>query len=183
MFLISPRIEQAAQIALRAHTGQVRKNDGSPYVIHPYLVALLLTSYDFPEQVIAAGLVHDVLEDTGVSVEELTAAVGGEVVALVQEVSEQKELPWEERKKKYIARIRDASSEVKAVSIADKIHNAQSMLRTHESEGSKLWSVFNRGRTEQLWFMHALLDAYRTNWQHPLIDIYADLVAALDQCD
>jgi (p)ppGpp synthase/HD superfamily hydrolase len=183
MFLISPRIEQAAQIALRAHAGQVRKNDGSPYVVHPYMVALLLTSYDFPEQVIVAGLVHDVLEDTGVSVDELTTALGPEVVALVQEVSEQKELPWEERKKRYIQVLQAASPDTKAVSIADKIHNAQSMLHTYEVEGPKLWHMFNRGRTEQLWFMHALLDAYRTNWHHPLIERYADLVAALDQCE
>jgi guanosine-3',5'-bis(diphosphate) 3'-pyrophosphohydrolase len=176
-------IERATQIAVQAHKEQVRKSDGSPYIVHPIMVAYMLGKYGFPDAVVAAGLVHDVLEDTTVTEAELVEALGEEVVAIVRAVSEDKDMPWEERKKQYARTMADAPEGIRAVSLADKIHNAQSMLEAHAQQGPALWSHFNRGRSEQLWFVHQLLSAYRENWEHPMIDIYARLVADLDQCD
>jgi len=72
-------IERAARLAAQAHTGQTRKGNNSPYITHPFMVALKLIKYDFGDVVIAAALAHDVLEDTAVTEEELGKELGEKV--------------------------------------------------------------------------------------------------------
>jgi (p)ppGpp synthase/HD superfamily hydrolase len=95
-------VETASLIAYVAHQGQVRKDDSSPYFIHPCQVGLKLTALGFDERVVAAGFVHDVLEDTTFPQSELERLLGTEVLEIVLAVSEDKTLSWEERKKQYI---------------------------------------------------------------------------------
>lgn len=170
-------IEQAARIAYTAHARQTRKDDGSPYFIHPCMVALKLAAYGFDEKIIAAGYVHDVLEDTSVTKEALEQALGSEVVRIVLSVTEDKSLPWEERKKSYIVRVCEGSDGAKAVSLADKIHNIESMLSAYQTQGSAIWKIFTRGRDAQRWFQESLLYAVRETWHHPFVDEYTDAVA------
>lgn len=172
-------VEQAAQIAVQAHRDQVRKTDGSPYIVHPFMCVLKLTRHGFSATVIAAALVHDVLEDTEVTEDALRTALGDTVADIVCAVSEDKSLVWEERKKQYIETIRTAPIEVKAVSVADKIHNTESMLAAYREQGQMFWTKFNRGRDEQLWFLEALIDTYKTGWDHPLINEYEQLIKQL----
>ncbi|MBK7402819.1 MAG: bifunctional (p)ppGpp synthetase/guanosine-3',5'-bis(diphosphate) 3'-pyrophosphohydrolase, partial [Myxococcales bacterium] len=99
----SERYARALGIAARAHRDQVRKGKDVPYVTHPVHVARILDRHGFSEDLVLAGLLHDVLEDTAVSEQELLDAVGGEVVALVRAVTETKsedgvERSWEVRK-------------------------------------------------------------------------------------
>lgn len=169
-------IERAARVATVAHKEQVRKSDGSPYIVHPFMCAMMLVKYDFPEAVVAAALVHDVLEDTKVSEQELQRELGDEVVAIVRMVTEDKSLDWHSRKQAYIKAVRNAPEEAKAVSLVDKIHNMQSLLDAHEQLGTSLWSKFNRGREDKLWFEESMLTMFRETWDHPLIEEYAVLV-------
>lgn len=176
-------IETAALIAYTAHRTQTRKGDQSPYFIHPSMVALKLTAYQCTEEVVAAGYVHDVLEDTDFPEALLEAMLGSQVVQLVKTVSEQKALPWEERKQKYIDTVAQASEAVKCVSVADKIHNLQSLFSAHAKEGAEIWSVFNRGRDLKCWFEQTLCAELQKTWQHPMLDEYATLVAQLRTLD
>jgi (p)ppGpp synthase/HD superfamily hydrolase len=171
--------EQAFAIALKAHEGQVRKTDGSPYIIHPVMVSHLLAHHGFGDAVCAAALVHDVLEDTSFREADLRDVLGDEVVTMVAAVSENKALPWEERKRAYIEAVRASSSETKAVSVGDKIHNAQSLIDLHEREGHAAWSHFSRDREQKLWFEEAMLTMLRESWQHPLVETYGVLVEKL----
>src|SRR3989344_1007289 len=91
-------IEKAARIALEAHSRQKRKDDGSPYIIHPFMVALKLVKNGFSDETVAAALVHDVLEDTKVSEETLQKELGNSVLNIIKVVTEDKSLPWEEIK-------------------------------------------------------------------------------------
>ena len=91
--------EKAVRIAVKAHKEQVRKTDGSPYVVHPLAVARILDRAGFAEEVVAAGVVHDVLEDSDMIEAELRHELGDEVVDMVTAVSEDMELEWEVRKK------------------------------------------------------------------------------------
>jgi (p)ppGpp synthase/HD superfamily hydrolase len=175
-----PLIEAAARIAMAAHSTQTRKDDGSPYIIHPQMVALKLGRHGFDDTTIAAALTHDVLEDTNVSRDELEELLGTDVVSYVLQLTEDTSLPWKERKQRYIESIRRASPNVKAISACDKIHNLESLLLGQAAYGERVWSFFNKGRDEKTWFEHAMLDALRETWQHPLIDEYAVLVARLD---
>ena len=164
------------RLAYQAHIDQKRKDDGSPYFIHPAMVALNLRSHGFADEVVAAGLVHDVLEDTTVTQDQLEAELGKDVVAIVLGVSEDKSLVWEERKKKYIEDVANSSESVMAVSVADKIHNLQSLLAAYAVRGEDVWQVFNRGRAQKYWFESTLLARIQEKWQHPLVEEYAGLV-------
>lgn len=175
--------ERALRVACAAHAGQKRKADDSPYIIHPVMVAILLAQHGFDESVVAAALVHDVLEDTSVTEDELRRQLPGVVVDTVVAVSEDKDLSWEERKKAYREAVRNGSPAARAVSIADKVHNAQSLLAAHASQGSALWEKFNRGKERKLWFEQEMLKVFQETWQHALVDEYAALVRQIEVLD
>lgn len=169
-------IEKAARIMAEAHANQKRKNDNSPFIVHPVMVALKLAKFDFQDAVIAAALVHDVLEDTDFSEEKLLKILGGEVVEIVKVVTENKSLPWEDRKKLYIEAVKNGSVDVKAISICDKIHNLEDVLAAYQQIGSEIWKKFNRGKEKQIWLMEETLKMFKESWRHPLIDGYEILV-------
>ncbi len=173
-------VEQATLVAVAAHKDQVRKSDGTPYIVHPLMVARMLDRAGFSDAVVAAGIVHDVLEDTPVTAAELRQKLGDEVVNIVMAVSEDKELDWETRKQKYIEQVVMASDAAKAVSVADKIHNAESLVDAHAVQGSVVWTTFNRPREQKLQFERLMLESLQAVWQHPLLDRYAALVVTLE---
>lgn len=172
----STLVERAMRLATRAHAGQARKESNLPYITHPFMVSLLLAKHGFSDTVLAAALTHDVLEDTPVTAAELEAELGPEVLALVQAVSYDESLSWEDQRTKYVADVRAASEDVKAISIADKIHNAQSFILGYEAQGKDMWKNFNRGRDKKIWFEEEMVTMLKETWQHPLVDQYAILV-------
>ncbi len=172
--------EKALQLAARAHEGQLRK-DGPPYIIHPAAVADMLRKHGFSETVVAAAYVHDVLEDTKITEEELLAELGPEVLALVKAVSYDKTLSWEEARLAYIESVRQAPEGAKAISVADKIHNARSLLAAYAAEGPAVWKHFNRGKAKKMWFEESVLTRLKESWQHPLVDEYAGLVSQMQE--
>jgi (p)ppGpp synthase/HD superfamily hydrolase len=175
--------ERALRIATQAHKDQVRKQDGSPYIVHPMMVAKILSDHGFSAEVVAAGLVHDVLEDTVVTEDELRAELGDEVTDIVTAVSEDKDLPWEKRKEQYVEAVVSAGEAVWAVSVADKIHNAESLSMHYQKVGSAVWQVFNRGKEKKVWFERLLLTKLREVWHHPLLDEYGRLVEELESLE
>lgn len=176
-------VEKAMRLAVRAHEGQHRKESDLPYISHPFMVALILAQHNFSDTVLAAALVHDTVEDTSVSMDDVRSELGEEVAALVEPVTHDDTLSWEEKKEKYIETVKDSSVEVKAISVADKIHNAQSFIAGYEAQGSEMWKHFNRGREKKLWFEEAMLQMLQEVWQHPLVDEYAALVEKMKSLD
>ena len=179
MFDALTLVEKATRIATIAHEGQVRKNDGSPYIVHPYMCALNLMKHGFSEEVVAAALTHDVLEDTELTIDTLLDELGEDVVAIVKTVSEDKTLEWEDRKDEYIESVRAGSEDAKAVCIADKIHNAQSVIHAHSVEGEEIWKVFSREKEKKLLFEESCLAMFKETWEHPLVNEYEELVKTL----
>lgn len=175
-----PLLERAVRLAVRAHSGQMRKESDTPYITHLIGVALILAKHGFSDTIIAAGLAHDTVEDTSVTPEELREALGEEVAGIVASATNDDSLAWEEKKKKYIESIRDASEGAKAVATADKIHNAESLLVAYAEQGTELWKFFNAGRDKKLWFENAMLAMLQENWKHPLVDEYAQLVKKMN---
>lgn len=168
--------EMAARISVFAHGGKTRKGDDLPYIIHPFMVALKLAKYNFPETVIAAALAHDILEDTDYPVEQLKTELGEKVFEVVKAVTNDDSLPWEEKKKKYIETVRNGPDGAKAVAVADKIHNLESLLIAYVEQGPDIWKKFNRGKEQKLWFENEVLKMLKETWQHPLIDEYESLL-------
>ena len=172
-------IEKAMTMALRAHEGQVRKEAPVPYIVHPVEVALILARHGFSDTVIAAGLVHDTVEDTPVTIEEIRRELGDAVADIVAPVTHDESLSWEQKKLAYIEAVREASDDVRAVSVADKIANARSLIAAAVAQGESVWTYFNRGREKKLWFEDAMCAMLHESWQHPLVEEYAVLVKRL----
>ena len=169
-------IEKADQLAERAHGGQTRKESGVPYITHPRAVAQMLKDHGFSDAVVAAALVHDVVEDTSLTLDDVRRELGDEVADLVQVVTYDDSLSWEDKREKYIEAVRQAPEGAKAISVADKIHNARSFMAGYEAQGKDMWKNFNRSRDKKVWFEEAMLTMLRETWQHPLVEEYAALV-------
>lgn len=174
------RTESALRLALTAHATQTRKTDGSPYIVHPIMVAQLLLQHCASEDVVIAALLHDVLEDTDTTREKVMLVAGEEVLVIIESVSENKDLPWEERKTAYVSKVLAGGESVWLVSVADKIHNAESLLYHISQIGEDAWDVFSRGKESKLWFERFLHSELSKVWKHPLLDQYEALIRALE---
>lgn len=168
--------EKALTLAATAHKDQVRKHDSSPYIVHPIMVARILEYHGFPEEVVAAGLVHDVLEDTDYSQIDVAGMLGDKVATIVSAVSEDETLEWEKRKEKYVKDVVAAGEEVWAVSLADKIHNAQNLITHSELVGPEIWANFNRGKDKKIWFEELVYEGLSAVWTHAMLDEYRRLI-------
>jgi len=173
-------IEKATQIAVKAHHGQTRKTDATPYIVHPVAVALLLARHGFDDAVIAAAFVHDVVEDTEITLDEIQNELGKEVASLIAPLTHDSSLSWEDKKLGYIEMVRIANERVKAIATADKISNAQSLLEAYEINGSEIWKYFNARRDKKIWFERSMLSMLQETWKHPLVDEYASLVRKVE---
>ena len=149
---MSKLILQAKQFAERAHYGQVRKLNDEPFMNHPTNVASILNAAGFDEIVVAAGYLHDVVEDTDVTMEEIVAEFGNEVKALVEANTEDLQLPWQQRKEQTILAARNGSIQVKALIAADKMDNLTNFLKYEKQLGARVWSVFSKGIEDQYWY-------------------------------
>ncbi|WP_338453069.1 HD domain-containing protein [Niallia oryzisoli] len=153
-------IDQAIMFAAKAHEGQTRKSSDIPYITHPFSVGMLLQKENCSDEVIAAGILHDTLEDTSATYEELKEQFGDSVAYLVRAASEHdKSLPWEERKKHTIERLKDATVEEVQITAADKLHNLRTIREDFKVIGEEVWNRFKRGKRDQHWYYANILKA------------------------
>jgi (p)ppGpp synthase/HD superfamily hydrolase len=165
-------LKRALDHAAVWHRDQKRKYPGIdvPYVSHLAGVAVTLARYGFDEEVITAGALHDCIEDAGVTYEQIAQLFGARVADLVHHVTEQdRSLPWEERKRRYLERFPNKPWEAQAITLADKIDNFQSIIVCARHHGEP-WAQFKRGREAQLQRFDALHALLRGLSPHPLID-------------
>ena len=146
--------EKAKEFAINAHKGQVRKSGKEkPMIIHPINVADILKEYNFDDNVISAGYLHDVIEDTKYTKEDLLKEFNEDIVSLVLGASEpDKSLSWEERKLHTINSIKKLDLRHKAIICADKISNLEDLKIFFEIKGEKDFSAFKRGYEKQKWY-------------------------------
>ncbi len=165
-------IDKAIVFAAIAHDGQKRKSSNIPYISHPYAVGMLLLRENCPDETVAAGILHDTLEDTEVTYGELEKEFGEKVARLVLAVSEpDKSLPWEERKAHTIQMLKQAELEVIKIITADKLHNLRTIRNELAVKGEKVWERFKRGREKQHWYYTTIVEALSDKKeQFPLIE-------------
>ena len=171
-------VKRALDSATFWHRDQKRKypNVAIPYASHVAGVVAILSRHGFAEDVVAAGALHDVVEDCGVTFEELEKKFGARVAGLVRDVSEEdKSLSWEERKKRYVDHFAKKSWDAQAISLADKIDNFESIIVCARDHGDP-WSMFKRGKDAQLERYDAMLSRARVLAPHALIDEYASVL-------
>lgn len=160
--MYSERIERAIRLTLHAHAGQIRKADPQvPYATHPLHVAIMVQEVGGEEDSVIAALLHDLLEDTDVTPEDLVEEFGPRVSTIVQEVSEDKSLPWRDRKARMVERLQSASPEACMVAAADKIHNLETLIDAHDRFGPSVWHAFRGKPEETMRFNADVLQALR----------------------
>jgi len=152
-------IELAIEVAAKAHQNQYRKLTDIPYITHPYSVGMLLFKEGCKEEVVCAGILHDTVEDTDLTVEDIRIQFGTEVVELVESCSEpNKEASWEERKQHTIDSLKDVSKDSAMIVCADKLHNLRSIRQDLDRMGELAWGKFKRGRDKQEWYYQGILE-------------------------
>lgn len=154
--MYSYRIEQAIRAATVLHREQNRKGSMPyPYASHLISVAFILMDYTEDEDVIVAGLLHDTLEDTDYTPDELEEDFGGRVRDLVETVSEPTEhngtrLKWDERKKEYAKQLKKGPKEAVMVAAADKIHNFRTTVEEYFDDHNRFLQDFGKNLDERL---------------------------------
>lgn len=154
----TPQIKKAIQFAAKKHADHYRvETERLPYVTHLFSVALLVAEGGADDDVVTAALLHDSIEDTGTTREEIAAAFNERVAGLVVSVSELKEkdgkkLDWKERKSDYLARVEAASDDAVLIATADKIDNIESKLEAFEKEGDALLKRWTQPPEAYLWY-------------------------------
>jgi (p)ppGpp synthase/HD superfamily hydrolase len=177
--ILTKKIERAIVTASVLHKDQKRKVGGIPYACHPFSVAFLLSHYTKDEDVIVAGLLHDVLEDSAESSEaQLRENFGDRAISIVREVSEEKDprnitedkrATWKKRKEGYIEHLKEASREALLVCAADKIHNIMTFINDYEVLGESIWNNFNASKEESMWFYKKILQILKDRLDSPMV--------------
>ncbi|AZB42615.1 bifunctional (p)ppGpp synthetase/guanosine-3',5'-bis(diphosphate) 3'-pyrophosphohydrolase [Bacillus sp. FJAT-42376] len=145
-------ISEAKRFAEFVHRGQVRRLTGVPYFVHVENTATILLKAGASDELVAAGYLHDTVEDTDTSMEDIRSKFGGSVADLVAFNTEDKKKTWEERKQATIDHAAGASLEEKMLLAADKLDNLQSMEQGLIKYGDELWNHFSRGKEQQAWY-------------------------------
>ncbi len=163
---LSTRFQQALVYAAQVHENQVRKGSDIPYLSHLLSVAALVLEDGGDEDEAIAGLLHDAVEERGsLEIREAILVQFGERVASIVDACTESctipKPPWRDRKLRYIEQMRHASPSVLRVSMADKLHNARSILADRDREGEAVWDKFKGGKAGTLWFYRSLLEIYR----------------------
>jgi len=153
-------IDSAIEVASKAHRNQLRKGTDIPYITHPLSVGILLFQVNCSDEVIAAGILHDTLEDAAITLEYIQKNFGEKVASIVKGCSEpDKSLPWEERKNHTIESLKTASMEVRLVACADKLHNIRTIASDYDKIGDEIWERFKKGKEKQEWYYRQLIES------------------------
>jgi (p)ppGpp synthase/HD superfamily hydrolase len=178
---LSVRFEQALVLASALHRGQARKATGVPYIAHLLAVASLILEEGGSEEMAIAALLHDAAEDQGG--EEMLARIsdifGDDVARWVRQASESLVLPkpgWEWRKRHHLEAIPEADREAQLIMLADKVHNARSILADHARVGGDVWKRFSVPRERTVWYYETLLQVFDRELSPVLYDALSDCV-------
>ena len=153
------QIEEAIEVAAEAHHGQYRKGTNTPYITHPYAVGLILMGAGCTEDIIIAGILHDTVEDTDLTLDFIRERFGETVANIVDSCSEDKTLRWRARKTERIEALRTASPEVCTVICADKLHNLRTIISEYDDIGNSIWDRFHGSVEDQAWYYRSILSA------------------------
>ena len=157
-------LDRAVEMSVNAYSGLIRKKDDTPYLLHPMEVAVIASTLTKDQEVLAAAMLHDAVEDAGVTLKEIREACGKRVAELVESETEEKypDKPaaetWKIRKQESLDRLRDCKSiEIKILWLADKLSNVRSFYRIWKDQGDAFWKSFNQADpVQQAWYYRSV---------------------------
>ena len=161
-------LDRAILFAVKAHSGTERRGKGFPYIVHPMEAMEIVATMTPDQELLAAAALHDTVEDTDVSIEDIREAFGERVAALVQAESDvfvegvSEEASWPARKQAAIDRIAAAPLDAKMVALGDKLSNMRAIARDYAVQGDALWNLFHvNDPALHAWHYRGLLEALR----------------------
>ena len=142
-------LDRAIEFAVRAHSGTERRGKGFPYIVHPMEAMEIVSTITPDQELLAAAALHDTIEDTDVTVDDIRREFGDRVAVLVEEESDKftpgvsEEDSWHQRKQAAIDRLAAASHDAKIVALGDKLSNMRAISRDYAVMGDALWNIFH----------------------------------------
>ena len=159
-------LDRAIVFAVRAHAGTERRGKGFPYIVHPMEAVAIVATMTSDQELLAAAALHDTVEDTDVTLEQIRAEFGDRIASLVAAESDievtgvSEEESWRTRKQAAIDRIASVSRDAKMVALGDKLSNMRAIARDYAVQGDALWNLFRvKERKAHEWHYRGLAES------------------------
>ena len=176
-------LDRAIIYAVRAHAGTERRGKGFPYIVHPMEAMAIVATLTADQELLAAAALHDVVEDTALTVEDIRAEFGDRVAELVEAESDKfvegvsESDSWRTRKQAAIDRLAEAPLEVKMIAMGDKLSNMRAIAHDYALQGDGLWNLFHvKDRASHEWHYRGLAASLRSLAGTPAYDEFERLV-------
>lgn len=164
----SSLLDRAIIFAVKAHANTERKGKGFPYIVHPLEAVEIVATMTNDQELLAAAALHDTVEDTDVTLDDIRKEFGDRVAKMVEEESDKfmegvsEADSWHSRKQAAIERLEGAARETKIVALGDKLSNARAIYRDYAEIGDELWNIFHvKDKAEHEWHYRGLMRALR----------------------
>jgi len=161
-------LDRAIIFAVHAHAGTERRGKGFPYIVHPMEAVEIVATMTADQELLAAAALHDTVEDTDVTVEDIRREFGDRIAALVASESDtfeegvSEEDSWHSRKRAAIERLAHASHDAKIVALGDKLSNMRAIARDYAVQGDSFWNIFHaKDPKDHEWHYRGLADSLR----------------------
>lgn len=155
--------DKAAKFAIDAHHNTERRGKGYPYIIHPMEAAAIVATMTNDQELLAAAILHDTVEDTDVTIEEIRERFGDRVAMLVQNETAplDENLTWREKKTAQLKQLANASHDSKVVALGDKFSNMSGITLDYRQIGDEVWKRFHapNGKPDVEWYYRSLAEA------------------------
>ena len=157
-------LDRAITTAVMAHANTERRGKGFPYIVHPMEAVEIVATITPDQELLAAAALHDVVEDTDMSIEQIRQDFGERIARLVDAESDKftegvsETDSWHDRKQVAIERLEGAARETKIVALGDKLSNARAIYRDYAEIGDELWKIFHvKDKAEHEWHYRGLV--------------------------
>ena len=159
-------LDRAIYFATEAHSGTERRGKGFPYIVHPLEAVAIVATITSDQELLAAAALHDTVEDTDVTVEDIRTCFGDRIARIVEEESDRfiegmsEEASWHSRKRAAIERLAAASRDAKIVAVGDKLSNARAIWRDYMVTGDAFWNIFHvKDKASHKWHYEGLVES------------------------
>lgn len=176
-------LDRAIVFATEAHEGQFRKGTQIPYILHPMEAAAIVGTMTTDNEVIAGAVLHDVVEDTDTTIDDIQEYFGDRVAFLVYSESENKrenlsaQSTWKIRKQETLDHLKKAPLDVKMITLGDKLSNIRAIYRDYNTIGDALWQRFNqKDKNEHHWYYQGVADCLTELKDYQVYKEYCDLI-------
>ena len=161
-------LDRAIMFAVKAHAGTERRGKGFPYIVHPLEAVSIVATITSDQEILAAAALHDTVEDTDVTIDQIRSEFGDRVASLVSTETDvvfdnrSEEDSWHDRKQAAIDRLAAVSRDAKIVAIGDKLSNMRAIARDEFIKGAALWKIFHvHDPKEHEWHYRGLANSLR----------------------